>query len=243
MASWAKRGLSAGLAVGAFACADPAEQPAVAEPTPADAIAMAVQQAAAEAAPEPTPGPAASPAQPPAPVVSGSGPQVLLVWDNVGSLYQSFFSVPEVVTDLSDGLAGQVNGPVNVYIKWDDTAFVGTIRLRVLPGTLIAPPLGQGNVIPLQQLAPITTALASYRSEVANRFDVRVASFKVSVESFSGARHCLFEAVGRPPPDGRVVSPCVVLNGQQRCGEPGPNGVTFSPELAEDIRACLQPKG
>ena len=174
---------------------------------------------------------------------TGVAPPVLLVWDNVGDLYQSFFSHREPVTRLSEDLTGYANGPVNVHIRWDQSSFLGTIRLRILPDTLIEPALGTGNTVPLQELAPLTAALATYRADVSGRFDVRVASFKLALESFSGARHCVFPVVGTPPPDGRVVSPCVIINGQERCGTPGPDGVAFAEDVAADLRACLTPKG
>ena len=174
---------------------------------------------------------------------TGVAPPVLLVWDNISDLYQSFFSKNEIVTRLSEDLTGYANGPVNLHIRWDEASFVGTIRLRILPDTLIDPSLGEGTKVPLQALAPLTTALATYRSEVASRFDIRVASFSVALESFSGARHCVFPVVGTPPPDGRLLSPCVQLNGQERCGTPEPDGVVFAPDVADDLRACLTPKG
>ncbi|HCH64660.1 MAG TPA: hypothetical protein DFR83_17770, partial [Deltaproteobacteria bacterium] len=126
---------------------------------------------------------------------------------------------------------------------WDQEAFAGTIRLRILPDTLVTPALGSGSQVPLQSLAPLTQALAAYRADVASRFDIRIASFDVALESFSGARHCVFPIAGKPPPDGRLLSPCVMLNGQERCGTPKPDGVAFAPDVAEDLRACLTPKG
>lgn len=219
--------------------------PLVVEPSADEAIAQAEAQAEARAeaqaasqASELAPKPGEASVVPP-----GKAPEILLVWDNVGALYQSFFSHREPVTTLSTDLAGHANGPVNIRIRWDQEKFTGTIRLRVLPGTLVNPPLGSGSLVPLQQLAPMTTALATYRSDVAGRFDVRVASFKVAIESFSGARHCIFDVAGRPPPDGRLVSPCVQLNGKERCGTPEADGVRFSLDVADDIRACLQPSG
>lgn|GEM_PF-1496621 len=213
--------------------------PVEAPPEPDKATAMAAAEAqAARAEAEAAATPAAVPEK-----RTGVAPQVLLVWDNVGDLYQSFFSHREPVTTLSEDLTGYANGPVNVHIRWDQENFLGTIRLRILPDTLLSPDLGTGNTVPLQALAPLTTALATYRADVASRFDVRVASFKVALESFSGARHCVFPIAGKPPPDGRVVSPCIQLNGQERCGTPGPAGVEFAPNIAEDIRACLTPKG
>lgn len=221
-----------------LACADPPETASgPKEPDRATAVAAAEAQAARSVAPAAASAPAARP------VRDGVAPQVLLVWDNVGDLYQSFFSKTEPVTRLAEDLAGYANGPVNVRIRWDQENFLGTIRLRVLPGTLIDPALGSGKVVPLQELSPLTTALATYRADVAGRFDVRVASFKIAVESFSGARHCVFPVLGTPPPDGRIVSPCVLLNGQERCGHTVPDGVEFPLEVAEDLRACLTPQG
>lgn len=228
-----------------WACSGgPPSEPVPAEPSAEVAIAQAEAQAEAQAiaAAEAQAVASATPA-PKTSVAPGGSPDILLVWDNVGDLYQSFFAHTGPISDLSTGLAGHANGPVNVHIRWDQEEFVGTIRLRVLPGTLIEPSLGQGELVPLQELAPLTTALAAYRSDVAGRFDVRVASFKVALESFSGARHCVFDVAGKPPPDGRLVSPCVVLNGQKRCGSAEAEGVRFSAGVAEDIRACLQPKG
>jgi len=94
-------------------------------------------------------------------------------------------------------------------------------------------------VVRLQDLAPITTALATYRSAVASRYDVRVESFHVGIESFRGAHSCIFTVTGTPPPDGRVLSPCVEIDSQQQCGEPSADGTRFSPDAAATIRTCL----
>jgi hypothetical protein len=225
------------LAISLSCAESPEPVPGTSEPDRATAVAAAEAQAARRVAPAASSEPSVRPSR------DGVAPQVLLVWDNVGDLYQSFFSKTEPVTRLSEDLAGYANGPVNVRIRWDQENFLGTIRLRVLPGTLIDPALGSGPVVPLQELSPLTTALATYRADVASRFDVRVASFKIAVESFSGARHCVFPVLGTPPPDGRIVSPCVELNGQERCGNTVLGGVEFSPEVAEDLRACLTPQG
>ena len=210
------------------------------EPDRATAIAAAeaqVEQASADRVVDAVVQPAASA------TTEGEAPQVVLVWDNISDLYRSFFSHEEPLTVLSSGLAGVANGPVNIHVRWDQEAFAGTIRLRIRPDTLVSPQLGSGTQVPLQALAPLTTALAAYRADVSSRFDIRIASFDVALESFSGARHCVFPIVGKPPPDGRLLSPCVLLNGQERCGTPKPDGVSFSPEVADDLRECLTPKG
>ncbi|RME28261.1 MAG: hypothetical protein D6798_02790 [Deltaproteobacteria bacterium] len=166
--------------------------------------------------------------------------QVVLVWQGIGALHKGFFSDPALVTALSADLAGLVASPANIYIRYDSRSFAGSIRLQLRPDTRLLPVGTHGDrVVALQDLAPITTALANYRSGVASRFDLRVESFSIGIESFRGPHSCLFGATGPAPPDGRVVSPCVEVDGQQRCGEPGPDGVAFDPAVAKIIRSCL----
>jgi hypothetical protein len=240
--AWGRSCVSAlGLAFGVACSGTP--EPVASPPEPDRKAALAAAEAQAQAVRTQAGVSEGSDSVPAVVPRDGVAPPVLFVWDNVGDLYQSFFLRTEAVTALSEALTGYANGPVNVHIRWDQEAFLGTIRLRILPDTLILPELGNGNTVPLQSLAPLTTALASYRSDVASRFDVRVASFRVSLESFAGARHCVFPIAGTPPPDGRVVSPCVLLNGQERCGTPEAEGVVFAPDVAADLRACLTPKG
>lgn len=236
-----RRWAAGGLVTGLIGCSGaPPETVTPDEPDRAEAIAAAEAQGAQAAAAAPTDAVAQTASTPRA---VGDAPQVLLVWDNISDLYRSFFSRTEPQTRLSGDLAGYANGPVNLHVRWDQEAFSGAIRLRILPDTLVSPQLGEGGLVPLQALAPLTTALATYRSDVSSRFDIRIESFEVSLESFSGARHCVFPIVGKSPPDGRLLSPCVWLNGQERCGTPQPEGVLFSPDVADDLRACLTPKG
>jgi len=166
--------------------------------------------------------------------------QVVLVWQGIGQLHKGFFSDSALVTRLSADLGGLVASPANIYVRYDSKVFVGSIRLQLRPDTLTLPVATTGDdVVRLQDLAPITTALATYRSAVAGRFDLRVESFAVGIESFRGPHGCVFGVVGQAPPDGRVVSPCVDVDGQQRCGEPGPDGVRFGPDVAKIVRSCL----
>ncbi len=234
----------------AGACAGEPEAPPEPEVDPAEAIRKA--EALYVAPPAPAADPAVAPAGAVAPtgavagdVSTGGGAvtaepvQIVFVWEGISTLYQSFFSDPEIVTDLAAGFAGEVRGPANVYVRYDSEHHRGSIRLQVRPDTLPRPPRRTGDTIALQDLAPLTTALATYRSSAASRKDLRLESFKVGLESFRGARSCIFQVAGTPPPDGRLVSPCVQINGKDRCGDPGPVGVTFPADAADDIAACL----
>lgn len=165
--------------------------------------------------------------------------QVVLVWDGISALHQSFFADSEIVTGLSSDLAGEVRGPANVYVRYDSTKFTGSIRLQLRPDTLLRKPRREGDAILLQDIAPVTRALATYRTAVASRKDYRIESFAVGIESFRGPRACVFTVAGRPPPDGRLVSPCVQVNGKEHCGVPGTDGVRFAPDIADDVAACL----
>lgn len=171
--------------------------------------------------------------------LTGEPVAVVLIWEGIGALHRGFFSQGELTTHLSIGLTGTVKPPANIYVRHDNKNYVGSVRLRLLPGTLLLPVGVEGDKVDMQALAPLMMALAAYRTEVAQRFDVRVASFSVGVESFRGATSCIFGATGAPPADGRIVDPCVVVNGQSQCGTPEPGGVRFPPAVARQLAACL----
>jgi hypothetical protein len=44
---------------------------------------------------------------------------------------------------------------------------------------------------------------------------------------------------GAPPPDGRLISPCVLINGEGVCGQPTQAGVIFPTPSAVALAACL----
>ena len=165
--------------------------------------------------------------------------EVVLVWEGISALHKGFFTDLELYSELTSDLTGHITSPVDLYIRYDSEEMIGDIRLRLAPDALPQDPSTAGDRIDLQALAPITTALASYRSNVAARFDFRVESFRVGIESYRGHRICSFSLAGKPPPDGRLISPCVEINGQQECGAAAPGGVVYSPEAAAHIKACL----
>ena len=184
----------------------------------------------------------AKPMAPPpkAPAVDGPAPPVVLVWAGIGDLHKSFFSDTEMVSPLQNELHGKVAPPANVHIRFSDQTHKGSLQLQLLPETLTASMNGQGGLVPLQNLTPITAALASYRSKVAARFDLRIYSFKVGIETYRGAKRCYFGVAGGPSADGQTMSHCVDVNGEQLCGVPEAGGVRFSGGDASQVRACLK---
>lgn len=238
--------LASALLVAAGACTGEPAPPPPPEIDPAEAIEKAEALYAPADPPPDAPADAVDPAPAAGSVSTDGGAavtdepvQIVFVWEGISALYQSFLSDVEVVTGLSAALTGEVRGPANVYVRYDSEHHRGSMRLQLRPDTLLKPPRRSGDTIALQDLAPLTTALASYRSGVASRKDYRLESFKVGLESFRGARSCIFHVAGTPPPDGHLVSPCVEINGQQKCGDPSPAGVTFPPDVAADVAACL----
>ncbi|MEL6344964.1 MAG: hypothetical protein AAFV53_17735 [Myxococcota bacterium] len=185
-----------------------------------------------------------TPSAPPAATSTDGGGgepvQVVLVWEGISALHKGFFSDAKATAGLAQGLSGTLADPADVYIRYNSVDMVGDLRIQLRPGQLERPPKMDGDVIDLQALAPITTALASYRSDIAARFDFRIESFRVGLEAYRGARVCIFSVAGKPPPDGRLLSPCVDINGQKQCGEPTTGGVRFAADVAKDIRACLR---
>ncbi len=229
---------------GLVSCSDsPPAQPVEPDAATAEAAAEALLEAQAPpSADEPTAD--AAPATGGGDVTPGEPAlvdpvQPELQWSGVGNLHKSFFADTAVIQQLSADLTGEVRSPAPIAVRYDSQAFTGQIHLLLDPGALPRPVGAQGDVIRLQDLAPLTTALARYRSAVAARFDLRVESFSVAIESVRSGRACTFRVAGPPPPDGRLVSPCVHINGADRCGEPTPEGVRFAADAAADVRACL----
>ena len=217
------------LLLGAMACAEPLPPPPVAP----DAAALLRQ---AESLVEDAPAPVDAVAPRPA----GDPVEIVFVWTGIGALHRGFFQDAMAFSTLSRELGGLVVGPANVQVRHDNVNFIGSIRLELREGTRLLPVQVEGDRIRLQDLAPITTALAHYRSRISGNYDVRVASFSIGIEATSGASSCVFGVAGAPPPDGRVVSPCVEINGHEECGTPSTSGVSFTPAAAAHLRTCLR---
>ena len=135
------RWAAGGLLTGMVACSGSApETVAPDEPDRAEAIAAAEAQEAQAAA---TPDIAVTLAEPRR---AQKGKRRRCFWFgtiSVTCIVRSFHTEP--LTRLSSDLAGYANGPVNLYVRWDQEAFSGAIRLRILPDMLVAPQLGGGG--------------------------------------------------------------------------------------------------
>lgn len=232
-----------------LACAgEPADERTPAERADAEARELWQEQAAAEQgsvgpaeakAPEAVPSAQGEPAGS-AEAQDAAPPEITFTWEGINTLYKSFFGDPALEVPLARALQGAIAGPPAVAVRYDPVAVRGFILLNVAPGTLLLPVHVEGDLVRVQDLAPLTMALDEYRQGLGGRYDLRLLNFRVGVELHSGTRTCLFSPAGDPPPDGRVVSPCVTVDGQPHCGAPSKEGVRFPPELSSTLRACLQ---
>ena len=190
------------------------------------------EQAEAQARPTALPAP-----EPPPPGSPELGVEVAFV--GVAPLYQGFFGDAAARSRLGRALAGGVTDPAKLVIAYDSDTRIGTIQLELAPKGIRTELTRSGDTIQLSGLAPLTTALATYRSDLASRFDIRIQNFRVRLFTVRGLTSCVFDVTGEPPPDGRTVSPCVTINGIERCGQPSEAGVTFSHDAARDVATCL----
>ena len=164
---------------------------------------------------------------------------VVLVWEGISPLHQSFFSDAVAVEQLGRDLALSVEPPANVYVSFDSHRHIGRILLRLLPGT--GKDLVGAAKEPPKGVSPVLQALARYRDAVASRYDTRVSAFHIGLDSYRGTTHCRFGAAGPLPPDGTVVDACVLLNGQSVCGVPtAGGGLEFEPETFARLELCLR---
>jgi len=194
---------------------------------------------AAEAAAEAASAADATP-NPPPPSDSDELVPVEIKWEGVGELYKTFFQDQAALTELSRRLAPHVKAPAMLTIRYDSEEFVGGIRLVVPPDGWRTPPQFGGGKVALQALSPVTVALATYQTSLAERYDLRLQSlFAAGVDLYRGARLCELSALGEPP-DGRTVSPCVTVNGAEVCGMPGPDGVVFADSDWSTVAGCFE---
>ena len=133
---------------------------------------------------------------------------------------------------------GHHSDPVPLEISFDSENHLGIIRLRLDPGAALVPIRRVGDTVQLSDLAPLTVPIASYRSDLASRLDLRIQSFRIELVSVRGLSSCTFRLSGQPP-DGRSISPCVTVGGQEHCGTTTAEGVSFQPEVAAQLASCL----
>lgn len=169
---------------------------------------------------------------------------VTLAFQGVGNLHKGYFRTDDLVEAMGAGMGGCVADPAEVLVSWDSDENLGTILLHTVGTQLGCKPVAVDGGYDAGPLVPIGRALAAYRDGVANRFDLRVASFRTGVRVIRGTQVCDVWFAGQFPPDGTTVSPCAHLQGHEVCG-PGHarDGVTkleLPADGARQLHACFK---
>jgi len=164
---------------------------------------------------------------------------VEIAFVGVAPLHQGFFADADARAQLGRELAGRVADPARLVVAYDAVELRGAIQLDLHAGSLRTPVRRSESHLQLADLAPLTMALATYRSSLAARYDYRIQNFSVRLFAIDGTTSCQLGITGGNPPDGRTLSPCVHINGVERCGTPDGQGVSFNPEVARDLARCL----
>ena len=178
------------------------------------------------------------------PAAEGSVP-VIVAYDGVGHLHQGFFNTPDLVEAVSSGLGGCVTGTAEVVVSYNAERRIGGIVLHSVGDTLACKASVDGSAVDLRPLIPIARALAAYRDGVANRFDLRIGSFRSGIRVLRGTQVCEVWLGGQYPPDGSTFSPCVHLQGHEKCMSDDRTDGVVSLQVAEQealrqLAACFR---
>ena len=160
-------------------------------------------------------------------------------WDGVGGLYQGFFLSVEPRLRLATELSRSMAGPVDMHVRYDSQEFIGQIRVRLQNSVLSNNVTFHDDKVDFAGLVPVTMALAQYRETIASRYDIRVASFQVGIETIGDRVTCELSISGDPPADGSVISPCIIISGVEKCGEPTLAGYRFKKDNITLLQRCF----
>lgn len=127
--------------------------------------------------PDPGPTPLLADAELPA-----TGPAILVDTATLSPLYTNFFGTTEAVSLLSRRLGALgLSGSVALEVRWDEEDKAGQITLFVpeddRSGERLADAVRAGSPAPVQDLGVLMRIVASYRAELAERFDLRILAF------------------------------------------------------------------
>ena len=137
---------------------------------------------------------------------------------------------------LGSGLAGLVPSPAQVFVSYNEAERFGLIALRVPPDAGLITESGEGWSI--ARVPNAFAALDTYREHLGSSFDLRLASFRVSIQFVRGGGTCsVLPENDRKP---LVVSPCVQLGEERICGATERDTLTVEASVSSKLRACFR---
>ena len=154
----------------------------------------------------------------------------------IGPLHRSFLADPDGLQLLGEGLAGLVPSPAQVFVSYNDEERFGLIALRVPPESGLVPRINEGWS--LSRVPTAFAALDAYRQHLGGNFDIRLASFRVSVQFVRGSGTCsLLPEDDRKPV---AVSSCVQVGKENVCGAIKQETLAVEASASSNLRSCFR---
>ena len=192
---------------------------------------------------------------PAAPELGDSGPRVVVTTFGLSPLYEGFVLDSVALENLSRRLGGAVESPlVAIEAAWDEAALAGTFTLLVpddfAPSAAMADALSADEPVDPAPLQPLLASLGAYRSEMGDRFDVRLMSFDIRLGMWDRETGSRCFAPGAPQDtEGRRLADCFVC-AHPRTGEgevclqgtARPASVTGPKALRRMLASSLRPR-
>ena len=133
-------------------------------------------------------------------------PKLSFEWKNVGPLHRGFIGDLERGQFLREQLNFLATPEVTLISSWSDQQASGTLRLKLYtPNALSEGPNSNSRWATLTQAAQ---AMTDFRTQIGGRFDVRLLSFEIEIETVQG---CVFNVLERTASKTAVLSPCFEL--------------------------------
>jgi len=158
----------------------------------------------------------------------------------IRDVYQAWLIGSEYVDPLEEALGTWLSGEVIVTIAPIEDTNKPLIFLEVERPALVQLAGVDGSLLAIQDLAPLSAALGSYRQSVGTVWPGFLPSrikLKISFPPYS----CTFEDNRLASTQGDVLHACVEMNGQQHCGSPEGNGARFNTESMRGLEVCVGP--
>ena len=134
-------------------------------------------------------------------------PKLSYEWTNVGPLHRGFIGDPERGQRLREQLNILETPEVTLSSSWSDHNASGSLRLRLYTPNVLSQ--DQNTHSRWAILGQVAQAMTDFRAQIGGRFDIRLLSFEIELETVQG---CVFNVLERTSSKTAVLSPCFELS-------------------------------
>ncbi len=174
------------------------------------------------------------PEVPTGPVIPPIGVEVRT--HGIGPLHRSFLADPDGLQLLGQGLAGLVPSPAQVFVSYNDEERFGLIALRVPPEAGLVPRVDTGWSV--SRVPKAFAALDAYRQHLGGSFDLRLSSFRVSVQFVRGSGTCSLLPEDDQKPI--AVASCVQVGKESVCGSIAQETLAVEASAFSNLGSCFR---